>query len=53
VKSKDTFRLTAEEMSFILNIAKYTWGDHKTNEEILNELKVTKPQVIKVTGYNT
>jgi hypothetical protein len=21
--------------------AKYTWRDHKTNEEILNELKVT------------
>jgi hypothetical protein len=37
--------------------AKYTRRDHKTNEEILNELKVTsildKLQVIKVIGYNT
>jgi hypothetical protein len=40
-------------MSFRLNIAKYAWRDHKTNEEIFNELKVTKSQVMKVTAYNT
>jgi hypothetical protein len=37
--------------------AKYRWRDGRTNEDILNELKVTsvldKLQIIKVTGYNT
>jgi hypothetical protein len=32
--------------------AKYTWRDHKTNEEILNELKVTSI-LDKITSYNS
>jgi hypothetical protein len=41
VKSKHRSRLIAAEMRFVRKTAKYTWRDHKTNEEILNELKVT------------
>jgi hypothetical protein len=41
VKSKDKSRLTGAEMRFIRKTAKYTWRDHKSNEEIINELKVT------------
>jgi hypothetical protein len=41
VKSEDKSRLTAAEMRFTRKTAKYTWRDHKSNEEILNELKVT------------
>jgi hypothetical protein len=32
--------------------AKHTWRDHKTNEEILNELKVTSV-LDKITGYKS
>jgi hypothetical protein len=32
--------------------AKYTWRDHKTNEETLNKLKVT-PNLDKITSYKT
>jgi hypothetical protein len=41
VKSKDKSRLTAAEMKFKRKTARYTRRDHKTNEEILNELEVT------------
>jgi hypothetical protein len=41
VKSKDKSILTAAEMKFMRKTAKYTWRDHKNNEEIINELKVT------------
>jgi Tfp pilus assembly protein PilZ len=41
VISKDKSRLTAAEMKFMRKTAKYTWRDHRTNEEILNELKIT------------
>jgi hypothetical protein len=41
LKSKDKSRLTAAEMRFMRKTEKYTWRDHKTNEEIINELKVT------------
>jgi hypothetical protein len=34
VKSKDKSTLTAAEMRFMCKTAKYTWRDHKTNEEI-------------------
>jgi hypothetical protein len=32
--------------------AKHTWRDHKTNEEILNELKVTSV-LDKITSYRS
>jgi hypothetical protein len=41
VKSKDKPRLSAAEMKFMLKTAKYTYRNHKTNEELLYELKVT------------
>jgi hypothetical protein len=50
VKSKDKSRLTAAEMKFMRKTAKYTWRDHKTNEEILNELEVTSI-LYKITSY--
>jgi hypothetical protein len=34
VKSKDKSTLAAAEMRFMCKTAKYTWSDHKTNEEI-------------------
>jgi DNA-binding CsgD family transcriptional regulator len=39
-------------MRFMQKTAKYTWRDHKTNEEILNKLKIT-PNVDKITSYKT
>jgi hypothetical protein len=44
VKSKDKSR-------FMGKTAKYTWRGHKTNEEILNELKVTS--VLVKTNYKS
>jgi hypothetical protein len=32
--------------------AKYTWRDHKTNEDILNELEVTSI-LEKITSYES
>jgi hypothetical protein len=39
-------------MRFMQKTAKYTWRDHKTNEEILNELKVTSV-LDKITSYKS
>jgi hypothetical protein len=36
----------------VRNAAKYTWRDHKTSEEILNELKVTSI-LDKITSYES
>jgi hypothetical protein len=52
VKSKGKSRLTAAEMRFMRKTTKYTWRDHKTNEEILNELKVTSI-LYKITSYKS
>jgi hypothetical protein len=52
VKSKDKSRLIAAEMRFMRKNDKYTWRDHKTNEEILNELKVASI-LDKVTSYKS
>jgi hypothetical protein len=41
VKSRDKSRLAAAEMRIMRKTAKCTWRDHKTNEEIINKLKVT------------
>jgi hypothetical protein len=55
VKSKDKYRLSAVEMKFMPQNAKYTWRDHESREEILNKLKVTSvlDKVIKLKDYNT
>jgi Tfp pilus assembly protein PilZ len=52
VNSKDKSRLTAAEMRFMRKTAKYTWRDHKINEEILNELKVTSI-LDKISSYKS
>jgi hypothetical protein len=52
VKSKDKSRQTAAEIRSMRKTAKCTWTDHKTNEEILNELKVTSI-LDKITSYNS
>jgi hypothetical protein len=39
-------------MRFMRNTAKCTWRDHKTNEEILNEIKVTS-MLDKITSYKS
>jgi hypothetical protein len=40
------------EIKFIQKTAKCTWRDFKTNEEIVNELKVTSI-LDKITSYQT
>jgi len=30
------------EMKFMRTMAKHTWQDHETNEDILSELKITQ-----------
>jgi hypothetical protein len=40
------------EMRFMRKTAKYTWRDHKTNEEVLNELKVMSV-LDKITSYRS
>jgi hypothetical protein len=50
VKSKVKSRLIAAEIRFMRKAEKYTWSDHKTNEEILTDLKVTSI-LIKSKGY--
>jgi hypothetical protein len=52
LKSKDKSRLTAAEMRFMRNTAKYTWRDHKTNEKVLKELNVTSI-LEKITSYKS
>jgi hypothetical protein len=52
VKSKDKSRLAAAEMRFMRKTAKYRWRDHKTNKEMLNELKVTSI-LDKITSYKS
>jgi hypothetical protein len=52
VKSKDKSRLTAAEMRFMWKTAKYTYRDHKANEEISNELKITSI-LDRITSYKS
>jgi hypothetical protein len=40
-KIKRQMQTDSSRMRFVRKTAKYTRRDHKTNEEILNELKVT------------
>ena len=41
VKARDTIRITAAEMKYMRRTAGYTWTDHKTNEQIAEDLKIT------------
>ena len=50
IRRKDESRITAAEMKFLRRTAKYTWQDHKRNEDILTELKVV-PALEKIYDY--
>jgi hypothetical protein len=52
VKSKDRCRPATAEMRFMRDTAKYTWRDHRTNDEILYELKVTSI-LDNITSYKS
>ena len=49
-------RIMLVEMKFIRTVAKYTWQDYKTNEDISSEFKVypfvKKIQITEVNRYN-
>ena len=40
----------SEEMKCVRRMAKHTWQDYKTNEDILSELKIS-PVVEKIQNY--
>jgi hypothetical protein len=45
------------EIKFIIRMAKYTWQDYKTNEDIIPELKINpvvkkKYKTTEINGYN-
>jgi hypothetical protein len=44
------FRITSVEMRFMRRAEKYTWQDHKNNEDSLSQLKIT-PAVKKIQKY--
>jgi hypothetical protein len=50
--TQDRSRLTAAGVRFVRKTAKCTWRDHRTNEEILNVLKVTSI-LDKITTYRS
>jgi hypothetical protein len=50
LKEQDKSRVTAAEMKFMRETAKYTWQDHKRNQDITEELKIQ--QVLeKINNY--
>jgi hypothetical protein len=50
LREQDKSRITAAEMKLMRKTAKYTWQDHKINQEIMNELK-TNPVLEKINNY--
>jgi hypothetical protein len=50
LREQDKSRITAAEMKFMRKTAKYTWQDHKTNQEIMKELK-TNPVLEQINNY--
>ena len=41
IKVRDARRITAADMKYMRRTAGYTWTDHKTNTQIVKELKIT------------
>jgi hypothetical protein len=50
LKEQEKSRITAAEMKFMRKTAKYTWHDHKRNQDITKELKI-QPVIKKVNNY--
>jgi hypothetical protein len=50
LKGRDKPRITAAEMKFMRKTAKYTWQDHKRNQDITEELKI-QPVMEKINNY--
>jgi hypothetical protein len=50
LREQDKSRITAAEIKFMRKTAKYTWQDHKINQEIMKELE-TNPVLEKINNY--
>jgi hypothetical protein len=50
LKEQDKSRITKAEMKFMRKTAKYTWQDHKRNQDITEELKI-QPLMEKINNY--
>jgi hypothetical protein len=50
LKEQDKPRITAAEMKFMRKTAKYTWQDHKRNQDITEELKIQQVME-KINNY--
>jgi len=50
IKASDARGITAAEMKYMRRTAGYTWTDHKTNEQIAKDLKIT-PILDKLLEY--
>jgi hypothetical protein len=50
LKEQDKSRIAAAEMKFMRKTAKYTWQDHKRNQDITEELKM-QPVIEKINNY--
>jgi hypothetical protein len=50
LKEQDKSRITAAEMKFMRKTAKYTWQDHRRDQDITEELKM-QPVMEKINNY--
>jgi hypothetical protein len=50
LEEQDKSRITAAEMKFMMKTAKYTWQDHKRNQDIIEELKI-QPVMEKLNNF--
>jgi hypothetical protein len=50
LKERDKPRITAAEMKLMSKTAKYTWQDHKRNQDITEELKI-QPVMENINNY--
>ena len=50
IREHDNSRITSAEMKCMRRMAKYTWQDYRTNEDILTELKISAV-VEKIQNY--
>jgi hypothetical protein len=50
LKEQDNSRITAAEMKFMRKTAKYTWQDHRRDQDVTEELQI-RPVVEKINNY--
>jgi uncharacterized protein YaaW (UPF0174 family) len=50
IREEDKSKITSVEMNFIRRMAKYTWQDYGTIEDILSEIKIN-PVVKEIQNY--